>query len=590
MKTILKRLLPKYLLLGICIFLPTLLQSQTNTIDEENHLKAVFHVRKKSDSIQYYTDRMKQSKNQCRVLFAMIFEAGLFYNNNEYGKTVKILDSILYEIENNPKPETFIQSDVMVGETYKETIDVIKINVYRRYFHLRKNEKKLKEAHQYLKLMERVINNFPKNRYYLKTKISIAYSRAGLKKVLGKREESIAILLKINEEIDSIKISKEDIFYENLLKDKANINVLIGRNYMLLEETKPDYFGFVERYYDKAFRITQKIDSTDSKYIYGDYFRKGELYYYRKQYKQALSLVNKASRYYDENKFNSGLYDLKAKVFSKLKHSDSAIYYANQLVNSKNIGLKYSFAEVYEILAENYYALSKLDSAYKYSQQSLKTYNEQNLEKNQALNIINNSQLSRITSLNKSINKKRKVLQYKLVVTIVIALVIISIIIFYMLRKRKKLNKKIDDSRKQFEALQNTNTIKKEQLTSIDDVTVNRVLKGLVDIEESTLFLDKEFNLAVLAKLLNTNTSYLSRIINENKQVTFKQYLIDLRIKALIKNLEENPTVRKYSIEAMAASIGYKNASSFSRIFKNYTGITPSEYLNKKYSKTRFME
>ena len=587
MKTILKQLLYKPFLLGICIIFPTLLLSQTNAIDEENHLKAILHVRKKTDSIRFYTNKLKQSKNQCRVLFAMIFEATSLYNDNEYKASSTLLDSVLYQIENNPKPNTFINSDLMAGKTYNETISVIKLNVYRRFFNIRKNEKRLTEAHQYLSLMQNSLNDLPKNNYYIKTKLSIAYSEASLKKVLGKREESLDILLKINNEIDSIPILKEDILYNNILKDKANINVQIGRNYTYLEKENPKLYGLAELYYDKAYKITQIIDSTDNKYKYANFFRKGELYYFRKDYKPALNLVNKASSYYNANDFNSGLYDLKAKIHSKLKNNDSAIYYSNQLVNNKKVGLKYNFAEVYEILAKNYYALNKIDSAYKYSQLSLKTYNELNLEKSETLNIINENQLSRITSLNVSINKKRKSLQYKLIGTISIALVFIVLAMVYIVHKKQSFNVKIEAFKKQFETLQNTNATKKEQSTSIDDETINRVLKGLADIEQSTLFLDKEFSLNVLAKLLNTNTSYLSRIINEHKKVSFKQYLIDIRIKALIKELEENPVVRKYSIEAMAESVGYKNASSFSRIFKNYVGITPSKYLSEKYSNRR---
>jgi len=83
--------------------------------------------------------------------------------------------------------------------------------------------------------------------------------------------------------------------------------------------------------------------------------------------------------------------------------------------------------------------------------------------------------------------------------------------------------------------------------------------------------------------MLNTNTSYLSHIINEHKQKTFKHYLIDLRISVLIKNLEKNPILRKHSIEALAESVGYTNASSFTRIFKNHIGVSPSKYLKEKY-------
>jgi len=124
---------------------------------------------------------------------------------------------------------------------------------------------------------------------------------------------------------------------------------------------------------------------------------------------------------------------------------------------------------------------------------------------------------------------------------------------------------------------------KSERGYIIDRETTKRILDGLLKVEKSDLFLNKDFNLTFLAKTLHTNTSYISKIINEHKQKTFKQYLIDLRISFLIKKLEENPIIRKHSIEALAESVGYVNASSFTRIFKNYTGVSPSEYLKKNY-------
>ncbi|WP_299121383.1 helix-turn-helix domain-containing protein [uncultured Winogradskyella sp.] len=120
---------------------------------------------------------------------------------------------------------------------------------------------------------------------------------------------------------------------------------------------------------------------------------------------------------------------------------------------------------------------------------------------------------------------------------------------------------------------------KKKQNVIIDDETTKRILDGLNNLENSSVFTDQDFSLNTLAKLLNTNTSYLSRIINEQKKLTFKQYLNDFRIRFLIKQLNENPVFKKYSIEALANSVGYTNASSFTRIFKNYTGMSPSEYL-----------
>lgn len=576
--TTVKLQLLKNVFLSVFLICTSIALSQTNTIDEENHTKALFHIRKNTDSIHFYINKMKQSKSQCRVFFAMLFEANTYYSKNEYKSCTKILDEILSEIDNNPKPKTFIYSEMMVGKTYEHCIDVIKLNVYRRFFFLRKNEDKLTEAYDYLLLMQNIIDNFPKNDiYYLKNKISTTYSMASLKRLLGNAQESLDILLKINDEIDSIPVLKSNIWYDNFQKEKANINVLTGHNYIKLEK-----YDLAELYYDKAYKATQRIDSIGNKPMVSNHYRKSELNYYKKDYKKALSFANKMPSNINDKNFNSSLFNIKAKVYSKLKNHDSAIYYSNKLVNT-DIGLKYDSGEIYTVLAESYYVLNKIDSAYKYSQLSLKTYNNLNLQKNLTINVLNENQLSQAIALNKSIEKKRQSLKNKLIITILIAISFIALLTFYTYRKRKILNKKIETFKKQLEKSQVSNTTKKEPINTINDVTTNRILTDLVNLENSTIFLDKDFSLSVLAKLLSTNTSYLSKIINEYKQKTFKQYLIDLRINVLIKSLEENPILRKHSIEALAESIGYSNASSFTRIFKNHTGISPSQYLKEKY-------
>jgi YesN/AraC family two-component response regulator len=106
------------------------------------------------------------------------------------------------------------------------------------------------------------------------------------------------------------------------------------------------------------------------------------------------------------------------------------------------------------------------------------------------------------------------------------------------------------------------------------------VLKELEKFELSKDYLDSTFSIHQLAKNLNTNTSYLSSVINEKKGKTYKQYLTELRINYLITILQKDSKYKKYTIQALGEEIGYTNASSFSRSFKNYLGKTPSEYIN----------
>ena len=173
-----------------------------------------------------------------------------------------------------------------------------------------------------------------------------------------------------------------------------------------------------------------------------------------------------------------------------------------------------------------------------------------------------------IESLKKKSDSRKIIL-----IVLIIFLGLITLLLIWNNNKRKLYKKRIEE----------LVTKKKSQSHIINDETTKRILDKLLEIEASQLFLKEDFSLNFLADMLDTNTSYLSKIINEHKKLSFKQYLIDLRIKYLMKQLDENPIIRKYSIEALAQSVGYTNASSFTRIFKSYLGESPSSFFNRTY-------
>tara|TARA_B110000902_G_C14291087_1_gene580971 strand:+ start:5430 stop:5855 length:426 start_codon:yes stop_codon:yes gene_type:complete len=131
--------------------------------------------------------------------------------------------------------------------------------------------------------------------------------------------------------------------------------------------------------------------------------------------------------------------------------------------------------------------------------------------------------------------------------------------LWYLLKKKKSI-----PLRKTYNI---NKTIKKE------------LLQGIQELENSKDFLNLGFSIQFLAKKLNTNTSYLSYTINRVKNQSFKQYITELRINYLIKKLQEENKFRRYTIKALGEEIGYSNASAFTRAFKKYKGVTPSEYL-----------
>ena len=98
-------------------------------------------------------------------------------------------------------------------------------------------------------------------------------------------------------------------------------------------------------------------------------------------------------------------------------------------------------------------------------------------------------------------------------------------------------------------------------------------------MEKQEYFLKQDCNSYNVAKKINTNTSYLSKVINSHFGKNFNTYINDLRINYTIVRLKDDVIFRSYSIQSIAEEVGYKSADSFTKYFKKDTGLNPSFYI-----------
>lgn len=87
---------------------------------------------------------------------------------------------------------------------------------------------------------------------------------------------------------------------------------------------------------------------------------------------------------------------------------------------------------------------------------------------------------------------------------------------------------------------------------------------------------DPDLTAPRLARLLATNTTYLSRALNEGLGRNFNEFINGIRIEAVQTELRSSDTDR--DILAVALDAGFNSKASFNRVFKRITGITPTEY------------
>ena len=76
------------------------------------------------------------------------------------------------------------------------------------------------------------------------------------------------------------------------------------------------------------------------------------------------------------------------------------------------------------------------------------------------------------------------------------------------------------------------------------------------------------------ASQIHLSTDYLSRLFRKKTGISFSEYLLNARMKeagALMKQIH-------LSIGEIASRLGYKNPKNFTRAFRNYYGMAPTEY------------
>lgn len=102
---------------------------------------------------------------------------------------------------------------------------------------------------------------------------------------------------------------------------------------------------------------------------------------------------------------------------------------------------------------------------------------------------------------------------------------------------------------------------------------LHAVLLQLMD--EDKLFLSPHLRLDELALKVNTNRTYLLRLIKEEYGCGFSEYMARKRVKYACDLIQSD---RDLTLEQVAGESGFTHGTTFSRTFKQYTGMTFREW------------
>ena len=119
--------------------------------------------------------------------------------------------------------------------------------------------------------------------------------------------------------------------------------------------------------------------------------------------------------------------------------------------------------------------------------------------------------------------------------------------------------------------------IKEKHITKINTDFSKRLTAFM---KEQKPFLNPELKCHELASLLDVTPHYLSKIINQEFDVNFYNFINGYRVEEFKEKVLELEN-KNLTLAAVAQNVGFNSKSSFNRIFKSITLTTPTEYLKQ---------
>lgn len=344
---------------------------------------------------------------------------------------------------------------------------------------------------------------------------------------------------------------------EFALKEAERLNVELTANYITHSEGINQYF---KKNYSKAIQNIQKalpaiIKNNDFANETVGYFYIGKCYWDQKQNEKALPYFKKVDRAFTEkNYIRPDLrenYELLVGYYKEKGDVKNQLYYINRLMKADSV----------------------LNANFKYMSGKIhKEYDTKALRQaKQEIEI----QLA---------GKEKTTIFLYISLAVFFFLTLYFFYRYYSNQKlyRQKFEELMGSEKEEF---QESIFIEKEDIEKkeldINPEVISSILKELEKFENKKKFLEKDLTLVHLASAFNTNSNYLSKVINYYRHKNYNTYLNDLRINYIVDLLKSESKYRNYTIKALADESGFSTPQHFSKAFFTSTGIYPSYFLNE---------
>lgn len=196
--------------------------------------------------------------------------------------------------------------------------------------------------------------------------------------------------------------------------------------------------------------------------------------------------------------------------------------------------------------------------------------------------------LSALNEKTQELNRIRQASERQRLITIaaMIVAVLTAFFLFFLLRSYRRIRESNHALyEKNMQLIKNADDKRKESLekyagSSLKNEEKERLMQQINHVMNETEHpFSPDFSIEQLATLCQSKYKYVSQVIHEQTGYNFNQYLNSFRIQEACRRMKDQEQYGRYTLEALANSIGFKSRSAFIASFKKNTGLSPSEFL-----------
>ncbi|MCD0478757.1 AraC family transcriptional regulator [Chryseobacterium sp. LC2016-29] len=554
----------------LLLFIFNIFYSQQESYSDFYKIKKKYENYSENDTTAFrflkgYISLAKKEKDYPHLVEG--YNDAIFYSSSADAK-LKYADSTIFAAKLSGNTDLISDAYLRKGVVY--------------YFNYKKYQSALQEylkAYEYSKNSQ---NDFLKN--------AILYHMGVVKSYLGYDQEAL------------IHFKKTQSHFQLKSTEKVHPNIIFNnkRGYynslhqMIVSYRKLSNYKAVDSLLGIGFQQTK--NNKDFQQEYGYFLKeKGIHEYQKKNYRNSLSLLYESIKpitNINDFAWATVVYFYIGKSYLGLQDYPNAILHFNKVdsVFQKHNFILPELRENYELLINYYKKDNELKKELYYTKQLLKADSVISKDFSYLASTIHKKYDTEALTEEKERLEKATSWGIWIIVGLIILLIALTFALMIKYRNEKKikanyiiLEEKILN-KSSTEIVTEKIKIKSsaEEKSGLSNLIINDLLLKLDNFEKKNEFIENGLTLNKLAIKFNTNSNYLSQVINEYKEVNFNRYLSELRINYITNKLYNDKVYLSYKIETLAEKCGIASRTNFSNLFQEINGIRPIDFIKKR--------